>query len=171
MWRRWCALRPTTHSLAAPRVALPNMPCPALDILWREQETIMHTLRCLPADLLSFTLDELGREVAILQIRLQRAGRPISMTYWDRPRIYTESRFFSDKTVTFLLCWSHKISWKISAFSSEVRLFLGPESRNISIKLMMLCTPLSATSTSASPGVRPALSRSACPTCFRTWSR
>ncbi|KAJ7116895.1 hypothetical protein C8R44DRAFT_983272 [Mycena epipterygia] len=56
---------------------------PALDILWRDQDTLMNLLRCMPSDLFGEEA-----ESGLNGIRTLRLLRPIVASDWDRPRLY-----------------------------------------------------------------------------------
>ncbi|KAJ7203626.1 hypothetical protein GGX14DRAFT_651849 [Mycena pura] len=53
---------------------------PALNILWRKQETLYHLARCFPSDLVN---EEVSPDI------LQRLLRPIVATDWERPLFYS----------------------------------------------------------------------------------
>ncbi|KAJ7151854.1 hypothetical protein C8R43DRAFT_1127487 [Mycena crocata] len=53
---------------------------PALDVLWRNQDTLMNLLRCMPPDLF---VAEVSGDGSILQLQ-----RPIVPTDWERPLFY-----------------------------------------------------------------------------------
>ncbi|KAJ7746131.1 hypothetical protein DFH07DRAFT_1038550 [Mycena maculata] len=69
---------------------------PALDVLWRSQDSLVHLLRCMPHDLL--VIPEVGpprRHVRTIAPPI-RLRRPILPTDWERPLFYMcRVKFFS----------------------------------------------------------------------------
>ncbi|KAJ7116932.1 hypothetical protein C8R44DRAFT_879462 [Mycena epipterygia] len=60
---------------------------PALDILWRNQDTLMNLLRCMPTDLFSEEA-RYGLKNTSTLTTLLRLLRPIVASDWERPRLY-----------------------------------------------------------------------------------
>ncbi|KAJ6587513.1 hypothetical protein DFH09DRAFT_1074744 [Mycena vulgaris] len=71
-------------------VAISGLTCrtfqnPALDMLWRRQDTLLNFLKCFPNDLIETVVDLIGRQEELTDFRLLR---PISNDDWTRPLFY-----------------------------------------------------------------------------------
>ncbi|KAJ7659620.1 hypothetical protein DFH06DRAFT_401078 [Mycena polygramma] len=69
---------------------------PALDLLWREQTTLLNLLDCMPPDIFSLVTITNGGGTTILLLH-----RPIQKSDWDRPLVYAERirRLFMDTDI------------------------------------------------------------------------
>ncbi|KAJ6568030.1 hypothetical protein DFH09DRAFT_1155644 [Mycena vulgaris] len=78
------SLPPGKRSLAALARTCKQLGGPALDCLWREQDTLGNILSCMPSSLFDISKDISPHSVR----RPMRMLRPIIATDWDRPLIY-----------------------------------------------------------------------------------
>ncbi|KAJ7218206.1 hypothetical protein C8J57DRAFT_1395394 [Mycena rebaudengoi] len=72
------------HPLASFARVCKDFEGPALDVLWKNQTTVMNVVRCLPADLFdTVDLPHWGRRRVSMQLR-----RPVLVADWERPLFY-----------------------------------------------------------------------------------
>ncbi|KAJ7673723.1 hypothetical protein DFH06DRAFT_749359 [Mycena polygramma] len=123
---------------------------PALDILWRHQNTIMNLIKCMPADLWSFVEDGNEDEERTAAVHLKRIIEPSD---WERPLMYMHRvKSLSEETVfktpelletlsvclpgAFLFPSLEILSWypnQVPSTFHHIRWFLTPHIRELTI--------------------------------------